>query len=34
LIPEANKPKQAIAGLKVIAVRRVAEAVAHMREGF
>ena len=34
LIPEANKPKQAIAGLKVIAVRRVADAVAHMREGF
>jgi len=33
LIPEANKPKQAIAGLKVIAVRRVADAVAQMRNG-
>ena len=31
LIPEANKPKQAIPGLKVIAVRRVADAVAQMR---
>ena len=34
LIPEANKPKQAITGLQVIAVRRVADAVAHMRAGF
>jgi len=34
LIPEANKPKQAIAGLRVVAVRRVADAVAHMRAGF
>ena len=33
LIPEANKPKQSIAGLKVIAVRRVADAVAQMRNG-
>ena len=33
LIPEANRPKQAIAGLKVIAVRRVADAVAQMRNG-
>ena len=33
LIPEANKPKQAIAGLQVIAVRRVADAVARMRDG-
>jgi len=33
LIPEANKPKQVIAGLKVIAVRRVADAVAQMRNG-
>ena len=34
MIPEANKPKQAIPGLQVIAVRRVADAVAHMRDGF
>ena len=34
LIPEANQPKQAIAGLTVIAVRRVADAVAQMRDGF
>jgi len=34
LIPEANKPRQAITGLQVIAVRRVADAVAHMRAGF
>ena len=34
LIPEANKPRQAIPGLEVIAVRRVAEAVAQIREGF
>ena len=33
LIPEANKPKQAIPGLTVIAVRRVADAVARMRSG-
>ena len=33
LIPEANKPKQAIPGLQVIAVRRVADAVARMRDG-
>ena len=32
LIPEANRPKQAIAGLEVIAVRRVEEAVARIRE--
>ncbi|NJD24349.1 MAG: DNA repair protein RadA [Betaproteobacteria bacterium] len=32
LIPEANRPKQAIPGLEVIAVRRVEEAVARMRE--
>ncbi len=31
LIPYANKPKQAIAGLEVIAVRRVEEAVARVR---
>jgi DNA repair protein RadA/Sms len=34
LIPEANQPKQAIPGLQVIAVRRVADAVARMRDGF
>jgi DNA repair protein RadA/Sms len=34
LIPDANKPRQSIAGLQVIAVRRVADAVAHMRDGF
>src|SRR5450759_2416279 len=34
LIPEANKPRQPIPGLQVIAVRRVADAVARMRDGF
>jgi len=32
LIPEANKPKQAIPGIEVIAVRRVEEAVERLRE--
>lgn len=32
LIPEANRPKQAIVGMEVIAVRRVEEAVARIRE--
>ena len=32
LIPEANKPKQAISGMQVIPVRRVEEAVARLRE--
>jgi DNA repair protein RadA/Sms len=32
LIPEANRPKQAIPGMKVIAVKRVEEAVARIRE--
>ena len=32
LIPEANRPKQAIPGMEVIAVRRVEEAVARIRE--
>ena len=32
LIPEANRPKQAIAGMEVIAVRRVEEAVARIRD--
>ena len=31
LIPEANKPKQAIAGMEIIAVRRVEEAVERLR---
>jgi len=34
LIPEANRPKQPVGGLRVIAVRRVADAVARMREDF
>jgi DNA repair protein RadA/Sms len=34
LIPEANKPRQAVPGLKVIAVQRIADAVARMRNGF
>jgi len=34
LIPEPNKPRQPIPGLQVIAVRRVADAVARMRDGF
>ncbi len=33
LIPDANKPRQPIPGLQVIAVRRVADAVARMRDG-
>ena len=32
LIPEANRPRQAIAGLEVIAVRRVEDAVARIRD--
>ncbi len=32
LIPHANKPRQAIAGLEVIAVQRVEEAVVKMRD--
>ena len=32
LIPEANRPKQAIAGMEVMAVKRVEEAVARIRE--
>ena len=32
LIPHANKPRQAIAGLEVMAVRRVEEAVVRMRD--
>jgi len=32
LIPEANRPKQPIAGIEVISVRRVEEAVARIRD--
>ncbi|MGB4063216.1 MAG: DNA repair protein RadA [Azonexus sp.] len=32
LIPEANRPKQAISGMEVISVKRVEEAVARIRE--
>jgi len=32
LIPHANRPKQAVAGIEVMAVRRVEEAVVRMRE--
>ena len=32
MIPEANKPKHPIAGIEVIAVRRVEEAVERLRE--
>ena len=31
LIPEANRPKQAIAGMEIISVRRVDEAVERLR---
>jgi DNA repair protein RadA/Sms len=34
LIPSANKPKQAIAGLEVTAVQRVEQAVVKLRDGF
>ena len=34
LIPHANKPRQAIPGLTVLAVRRIEEAVARFRDGF
>jgi DNA repair protein RadA/Sms len=34
LIPEANRPRQPVSGLAVVAVRRVADAVARIREGF
>ena len=32
LIPEANKPRQAVAGMEIIAVRRVEEAFNRLRE--
>jgi hypothetical protein len=32
LVPEANRPRQAIAGIEVIPVRRVEEAVGRLRE--
>ena len=34
LIPQANQPRQPIAGLKVIAVRRIEDAVVRFRDGF
>ena len=34
LIPQANAPRQAIAGLKIIAVRRIEDAVIGFRDGF
>jgi len=34
LIPQANQPRQAIEGLKVIAVRRIEDAVIRFRDGF
>ncbi len=34
LIPAANKPKQALAGLEVIAVERIEDAVSRFRDGF
>ncbi len=34
LVPHANAPRQAIAGIKVIAVRRIEDAVVHFRDGF
>ena len=34
LIPHANKPRQAIPGLVVLAVRRIDEAVTRFRDGF
>jgi DNA repair protein RadA/Sms len=32
IIPKANKPKQAIPGMEIIAVDRIEDAVAKMRE--
>ncbi len=32
LIPEANRPRQSIAGMEVISVRRVEDAVARLRD--
>src|SRR5690606_17229733 len=34
LVPQANQPRQPIAGLKIIAVRRIEDAVVHFRDGF
>jgi len=34
LVPHANQPRQPIPGLKVIAVRRIEDAVLHFRDGF
>ena len=32
IVPAANKPRQAIAGMEVIAVERLQDAVAYLRE--
>jgi DNA repair protein RadA/Sms len=34
LIPHANRPRQAVAGMEVFAVRRIEEAVLRFRDGF
>jgi DNA repair protein RadA/Sms len=34
LIPHANRPRQAVAGITVLAVRRIEEAVVRFRDGF
>jgi DNA repair protein RadA/Sms len=34
LIPAANQPRQAVSGIKVIAVQRIDEAVLRFRDGF
>jgi len=34
LIPHANKPRQAVAGMEIVAVRRIEQAVLRFRDGF
>jgi DNA repair protein RadA/Sms len=34
LIPHANQPRQPVSGIKVIAVRRIEDAVLRFRDGF
>jgi DNA repair protein RadA/Sms len=34
LIPHANKPRQGVAGIEIVAVRRIEEAVVRFRDGF
>jgi DNA repair protein RadA/Sms len=34
LIPHANQPRQPVSGIKVIAVRRIEDAVVRFRDGF